>query len=341
MNKLPENITHELIFEYLNGNISNEESQLIQVWLDSSFENKNYVNDLKIIWSESGELIPPPVDVNVDAAWNKLSSRMESSKMKVISNSREKKLVNPFTKTLLKVAAVLIPAIAIISFYLIQKSELKQIEIVTIDNNIQKQLKDGSVININSHSKLTYPENFDKNLREVNLDGEGFFDIAHNKEKPFIIHYKNVNIKVVGTSFNVKTSNDKVEVFVKTGKVLLYCESSNTNETSLVELLAGDKGILDRTTKKAYKEEYANENDIFWYTKTLIFNKTELSEVIEILQNNYDVNIVLKNQALNKLRLSTTFKNQNIESILNIISTSFNLKISKTNSTYEIDGEGN
>ena len=339
MNKIPENITHELIFSYFKKETTNEESLMIEVWLNTSDENKNYFNDLKSIWIETGKLIPTPIEVNVDAAWDKLSLRIENDN--IISNLPDKKQINPFTKTLLKIAAVIIPAIAIISFYLLSNKELKQIEIVTTNNNIQKQLSDGSIIKINAHTKLTYPEKFDGKLREVNIDGEGFFDITHDKEMPFIIHYKDVNVRVVGTSFNVKTSNDKVEVYVKTGKVLLYIVSSNLNDTTLIELVAGDKGILDRIAKKAYKEEVANENDIFWYTKSLIFNKTELSEVVDILKNTYNVNIVVKNSELNSLRLSTTFNDQKIESILDIISTSLNIKITKNNSIYEIDGEDN
>ncbi|MBI5542126.1 MAG: FecR family protein [Bacteroidia bacterium] len=335
MNSLPENITHELIISYLKKETTNEESLVIEVWLNASVENKDYFNDLKNLWSETGKLNPAPIEVDVDTAWQKLSSRIESKENIAISSN------NPFIKTLLKVAAIIIPAIAIISFYLFSNKELKQIDIVTTNNNIQKQLSDGSIININSHSKLTYPEKFDSKLREVNLSGEAFFEISPNKEKPFIIHYKDANVKVVGTSFNVNTNNNKVEVFVKTGKVLLFCVSSNSNDTNLVTLVAGDNGILDLTTKKAYKEDSPNENDIFWYTKTLFFDKAELSEVIEILQKSYNVNIVLKNKELNKLRLSTTFKDQNIESILDIISASFNLKVSKNNSTYEIDGESN
>jgi ferric-dicitrate binding protein FerR (iron transport regulator) len=339
MNKIPENITHELIFSYFKKETTNEESLMIEVWLNASDENKNYFNDLKSIWTETGKLIPTPIEVNVDAAWDRLSARIENKK--IISNLPYKKQINPFTKTLLKIAAVIIPAIAIISFYLLSNKELKQIEIVTTNNNIQKQLSDGSLIKINAHTKLTYPEKFDKKLREVNIDGEGFFDITHNKEKPFIIHYKDVSVRVVGTSFNVKTINDKVEVYVKTGKILLYTVLANSNDTIKVELIAGDKGILDITSKRAYKEDSANENDIFWYTKTLVFNKTELSEVVDILKNTYNVNIVVKNSELNSLRLSTTFKDQNIASILDIISTSLNLKITKNNSIYEIDGEGN
>jgi transmembrane sensor len=123
--------------------------------------------------------------------------------------------------------------------------------------------------------------------------------------------------------------------------VQLYGIDSLTGDTSLVELFVGNKGIFNRKTKRASIAESKSENDLFWLTKTLVFNKTELSEVVEILNKCYNVDIILKNKKLNNLRLCTTFNYQSIESILDIISTSFDLSVSKTNSTYEIDGEGN
>jgi transmembrane sensor len=343
MNNLPNNITNELIVAFLNGETTNEESRMIQVWIESSDENRRYVEDLKIIWAEADKLNPTPVDVNVDAAWNKLSSRIEESNENVFPIAGQKSQANLFYKTLLKIAAVLIPVLFIAYLFFFQKNDIKQLVIVTTDTTQQKQLTDGSIIKINSNSKLTYPEKFAKNIREVNLEGEAYFEVAPDKKKPFVIHSNNADIKVVGTSFNVKAykNAENIEVFVKTGKVLLYGIDELTGDTSLVELVAGNKGIYNHKTKKAYKEELMNENDLFWITKTLVFNKTELSDVVETLNENYNVNIELKNKKLNNLRLSATFNNQTIESIIDVIATSFDLKVTKTKSTYEIDGEGN
>lgn len=341
MDQIPENITNELIVAFLNGETTNEEMRLVQTWLESSEDNKKYVEDLKLIWTEAKKLNPTPVDVNIDKAWRKLSERIdnniEEAEVKQITKNN-----SSFTiRTLFKVAAVLFPAIIISYLFFLRNIDVKQIVIASNSISIEKQLSDGSKIKLNTNSKLIYPEKFKENTREVELVGEAFFEIAANKEKPFIIHSNEANVRVIGTSFNVKTNKEFAEVFVKTGKVQLYGIDSLSNDTSLVGLMPGEKGIYNFKTKKAYKQELPSENDLFWISKELVFNKTELFEVIETLNEKYNVNIKLKNSNLKELKLSATFKNQSLDSILEIIATSLNLNISKTNTSYEIDGQGN
>jgi len=343
MNKLPENITSERIINYLNGLLPDDESMSIQLWIDESDDNRKVFDNIKTIWIETGKLNPAPVDVNVDAAWEKLASKIESNERKNITISNNKKQTGFFLNTLLKVAAVLIPAIIILYFYFSSNKEVKQLAVVTTENTIQKKLPDGSNVRINTNSKITYPETFAKNGREVSLDGEAFFDVAPNKEKPFIIHANNSNIKVVGTSFNVNAykENEDVEVAVSTGKVLLYGINKSTGDTGMVVLEPGDKGFFNAKTGKARKVALTNENDMFWMNSTLVFNKTKLSDVAKILNKDYKVSIILKNKDIDSLRLSATFKDQSIESVLDVISTTFNLKVTKNKSTFEIDAEGN
>jgi len=341
MDHIPENITNELIVAFLNGETTNEQMRQIQTWMDSSEENKKYVEDLRLIWAETKMLNPVPVDVNIDKAWGKLSARIDNNiKEKDVEISA--KANSSFTyRTLLKIAAVLIPALIVASLVFIQNKEVRQIVLTTTTESIEKELTDGSKIKLNVNSELTYPEQFEEKTREVKLVGEAFFEISPNKVKPFIIHSNKANICVVGTSFNVKSNTEFVEVYVKTGKVQLYGIDVLSNDTNMVTLIPGEKGFYDFRTNKAYKQDSPNENDLFWISKTLIFHKTELAEVIGTLKEKYNVNIMLKDNKLKELKLSATFENQSIDSVLEIIAASLNIKVSKTNSSYEIDGQGN
>jgi len=309
------------------------------MWVDSSIENKKVVDDLRILWTESGKLDPQPVAVDANVAWDKVFKRFEDSKNPTKPLIVEKK-TKPFYETALKVAAAIIPALLITYFIINRGDEAKQMAIISSANTQQKQMEDGSTITINSHTKLFYPESFDKNIREVSLDGEAFFNISPNNERPFIIHSGNATVKVVGTSFNVKTTENRVEVFVKTGKVMLYSVSKTTSDTISEYLTPGIKGIFDRMSKSIKTKEVTNENDLFWMTKKIEFNKTELAEVIEVLNANYNVKIVLKDENLSRLKLSSTFNNQSIESVLEIISTSLDLELNKSATIYEINGKG-
>ena len=97
--------------------------------------------------------------------------------------------------------------------------------------NLQVTLPDGSNIYLNRNTILSYQKNFGRDDRNVTLSGEAFFDIAPDTEKPFIVDAGKASVKVVGTSFNVITNNhdSAVEVFVKTGKVMLSGDTGNRN----------------------------------------------------------------------------------------------------------------
>ena len=336
MNKEPLHISDDLIVAFLNGDATNEQSRMIQHWIAESPVNKKRVDDVHLIWTEAGKLDPKPIAVDVDKAWDSVFARMEKTDEKPLTRK-----TIPLFKTVLKIAAVIVPAFFVTYFYLHSHKEIKQLATVTTNKTLVKKLEDGSEITINVHSKFEYPETFNDATREVSLQGEAFFSVAPNKAKPFIIHSNAVSIKVVGTSFNVKTSKDCVEVLVKTGKVLLYSVLKSTGDTVSVVLIPGNKAVYFRTSNTIIKEESSNENDMFWMTKTMVFNKTELSEVIAVLKKNYGVSIELKDQKFSTLRLTASFSNQSLESILEIIATSLTVEITKTPSSFVIHEKGN
>jgi ferric-dicitrate binding protein FerR (iron transport regulator) len=342
MNNFSDHITHDFFAAYLSGKASEDQVIIVEQWINASAENKAYFESIKKTWEESGKLNPRPVLVDVDLAWNKLSSKIDAFEKdkKIISINRKPN--HTYLRMMLRVAAVLIPIAIITIFYFWQTGKVKQINLVASERTIQETLPDGTAVTINTKSKLSYPQKFKGSTREVTLEGEAYFDVTHDKEKPFIIHTGEANIKVLGTSFNVNAYNDNndVEVSVKEGKVLLYSIDKISGDTNSVLLAAGEKGIFDKITNKVLKIQEFNANDIFWKTKTLIFTKTELSMVIETLQKFYGVNIVFTNKELYNCRLSATFINQPIDNIIDIIAKSFNLVITKSGTTYNLDGKG-
>ncbi|MCK5170451.1 MAG: DUF4974 domain-containing protein, partial [Bacteroidales bacterium] len=118
---------------------------------------------------------------------------------------------------------------------------------------------------------------------------------------------------------------NKVEVFVESGLVQLS-KKKNGNEKILIN--PGDIGVL--STGKLTKEENHNQNIIAWKTKEIVFHEDNLEDVIETLNKIYKTNIGCENQDVLKLRYTSTFRNQNIDSILNVICLTFNLKIEST-----------
>ncbi len=331
-------IDHGILMSYLLGEASKEQVKQVEEWLLESGDNQVYMDKLEELWIETGKLTPAPVNVDVNFAWDKVSNRIENdeNKVQIIEISKTRKI----TRILYRIAAIFIIGIGI---YTVKTFTDKDIENVILASNtiINDTLSDGSLITLNKSSKLTYPEEFKEDKREVVLEGEAFFDVERNEEKPFVIHAGIGNIKVLGTSFNVKAyPNDDIEVSVETGLVQLYHIDDITGDTSSVFLEAGSKGILNNKTLKLEKNEKINKNKFFWRNKTLIFEEAKLSKVIFLLEENYDITIELSNEEINDCLLTATFKNDKIEDILNIIAESFSLELTKEEKTYLLEGNG-
>lgn len=343
MRTFPENMDPDLLTAFLSNETSPEESILVKEWIASSEENKTRFEAFEKIWNASETAFPLPAEVDTEKAWQKLAGKIEKYESEKPEIRDSKEIRRLFIRYALRAAAVFIPAL--IAGYLIisHYSGPKTLTFVSTQEVLEKTLSDGSIIKLNQNSKLQYPESFDEAIREVSLTGEAFFSVSPNPEKPFIIHSGVVDVKVVGTSFNVNASpeNNIIEVFVKEGKVVVYAVNAERVKTDSIFLEAGSKGIFDKKTALLQKAVQANGSELFWINQTLIFNKTRLETVFAVIAEKYHVEIRLKNEEIGNLRLTTSFEGQPIENIMNVIAESFKLKISQTGSTYTIDGSQN
>ncbi len=180
---------------------------------------------------------------------------------------------------------------------------------------------------MNANSKLLYPKEFKKNKRVVEFEGEAFFEIAKIHNKPFIIKSKKVEIMVLGTSFNVNSNfnEQKIEVTVKTGKVRLYMSKDIKNSVILEK---GDIGSI--VNNIVIKNKNTNPNYLSW-KKYFEFNGETLQNVIKTINIAYNANVVFENTEISKEKISTTFDNQKLDTILKIICKTYNLKMISQN----------
>jgi ferric-dicitrate binding protein FerR (iron transport regulator) len=193
-------------------------------------------------------------------------------------------------------------------------------------------LEDGSRIFLNRNSELRYKKNFGKKERNVILKGEAFFDIAHDASKPFTIDAGNASVKVLGTSFNVITTNQysEVEVFVKTGKVML----SDPEKSRSLELDPGFIGKIDG--EKAEKSINTNPNYLSWNTGLLVYNGQKLETVFKDLKRVYNMDIVADDKSILENRWTSPIDNLNEETIIRLICASFNLGYVKDGKEYHL-----
>jgi len=328
----------DLIAKYLSNECDKDETDHLFRWIAKSEENKllfeKVKRDLNLINTNKSMN-----KINVDSAWEKLKDRIEEEEqtLPIIDKPKVKRLQLPF---LLKYAAAIILIVSVgyftTKYFLNLQDANYNITEITAKNEIKEQitLPDGSVVTLNADSKLEYPKEFTDNERKVILTGEGYFNVTKNTEKPFIIEAENAEVRVLGTSFNVNTrlSENNVEVFVETGLVELK-RKNNGDEKLLIK--PGDVGIL--TKDKLEKQVNTNNNIIAWKTHEIIFREDKMSDVIQILNTIYNTNIVCENQEVLNLKYTSTFINQDISSVLNVICITNNLKVEyKDNKIYLI-----
>lgn len=197
------------------------------------------------------------------------------------------------------------------------------------------KLPDGSVVWLNAGSKITYGKEFGREIREVYLTGEGYFDVAHNKEKPFIIHTSSINIKVLGTAFNVKAyPEDKqtetslirgsIEVTIKNrpnDKIILSPNEKLIVENDEASKVAQPRSVAPQTVplppmvsinKLKYSEVDSTIAETQWVNNKLVFRDESFADLAVRMERWYDVQIEISDPALRQARLNGIFEKETI-----------------------------
>jgi len=336
MNKDSGHIDEKLLLRFLLGEANQDEIQHVIEWLQLSKENQKLLDSYEAVWAETGKLTPNPVAVDIPSAWNIMSERIEKFEPK--NSIQTISLKSKFLKISYSAAAILIIFIAI--YQLILKPT-PTLQIASNFEIIKDTLPDGSLIALNSNTTISYPKKFQKVERRIKLEGEAFFDIERNEEKPFIIEAGNAFVQVLGTKFNVKAyENSEIEVIVTEGLVKLYIIDSETLDSSSIFLKAGQKG---RISTKEKIPVYVSENipdELVWMDYTLIFKDTDLKRAFSLLEDHYNVKINVSNEHILDCRITTTFTNNTIDDVIEIIVATFEFEYSKEKNTYTIIGDG-
>lgn len=273
-------------------------------------------------------------EINVDKAWDQIHSRISNEGFRAETpriGERNRRVL------FLRVAAGILLLIGLgAGIIYVRNTDVLGNNIVIASGSDQRDvavtLRDGSRVWLNRNSKLTYSNNPGKGTRNVKLTGEAFFDIAPDASRPFIIDAGNANVKVVGTSFNVITRNreNKVEVFVRTGKVML----SDASGEQTIMLEPGFVGTIGAEgTNRSLNE---NRNYMAWKTDTLVYEGEKLEIVFSDLKRVFNINISADDQEINNIPLSTTFFSMPEDTIIQVICNTFNLRSQKDGLIYHL-----
>ncbi|MBC8052290.1 MAG: FecR domain-containing protein [Sphingobacteriaceae bacterium] len=301
----------ELLIKFLLGETSSEENEQVDQWIAASPSNKKRFEQVKLIWNTSKNLASTST-IDEHAAWGRFQEKVSEQKVLVIKPR--------FQSYWLKIAAVLIFGLGFWGIYFLNNSS--GYTTLRADAEVRNEtLPDGTNLTINKHTKLSYASDFDEKERNVRLEqGEVFFKVTRNEAKPFIIQAGEVRVRVLGTSFNVKHTGSQTEVIVETGlvRVKLAADSVELRPNQKVRISSTGTLTVLSNTDQLYN---------YYITKQLVADNTPLWRVIEVLNEIYGAEISIEDDRIRNLPLNATFKEESLDTILNVICDTFRLKM--------------
>jgi ferric-dicitrate binding protein FerR (iron transport regulator) len=304
--------------KYVLGEASESEGYNVEKWIQQDTKNTVYFEHFKTIWDTSKNLANEST-IDESRAWERFQNRVKAGKEK----PKVVKMKN--RRHLLQVAAVILLLVAGYTTYLFFHQPGKEIKMIaqTNQNVLTDTLPDGSVVTLNKESTLTYPSKFRDETRNVQLEGEGFFNVTPDKQHPFTINVNNVQVTVVGTSFNIKSRNGETEVVVETGTVRIAWAGNN------VVLDAGEKVSISAADSTMNKNKVSDKLYNYYRTKEFVCDNTPLWKLVEVLNDAYDANIIINGEELKNLKLTSPFYNESLSQVLEVISLTFDIDVIK------------
>jgi transmembrane sensor len=281
----------DLIAKVLTDEASGAEQAEFKAWLDESPDNRQYFDDLKKVWDNSADALNA-LDVDTDKAWVNVQKRIHSQ-----NNALKIKWLS--TSNILKLAAAL--ALIFTAYVVFTKNEKIEQRVYVAENTVkQDTLNDGSIITLNKKAQLTTV--FSKTERRVKLEGKAYFAVAPNKEKPFVIEAKALEVKVVGTEFTVDDQSLPNNVIVIVEEGIVEVKGKNNEIKTLKK---GEKVVYD-LLMNAFTMVGKNEdkNAMAFKTQTLEFDGTPLKDVVKKLNEFYGDSVEIASPAIENCPIS-------------------------------------
>jgi len=332
MNKDFENSTmFDLLNRYFAGEASPDDMAKLEAWLSEASENWEVFRKYKSLWNNL-EKYRIATQIDIDYEWDRFKKNNIQQEEKPMAKS-----LSLFAKPL-RYAAIIAGFLMVgsLGYYLMNMAGNKKYMAQTELKEIT--LPDQSTITLNKNSKVVVIKGYDKEKREVKLTGEAYFEVEHTG-KPFIVLTSGVEIEVLGTSFfvNAAKNDDSIEVIVNSGKVSV---TEIKNPDNRIILVKGEKAHFKKHEKELKKLQNTDINFLSWKTKKLVFKNDKLSRVVKTLNRIHNTQIIIENRKTRNCRLTASFVDQSLESILKVIENTLDVKIVKQNNQWIIKGAG-
>lgn len=280
----------ETLYKFFERQASDEEKELIKQWLNESPTNKEALFRERQFYGAMIMNNPTP----------------DYKAKKEIKPTRSKLLWE-----MMKIAAVVLLTTSCVLFFMQRKTELHEKQqpwlsvVVPSGQRANVVLPDGTNVWLNARTQLRYPGVFTGEKREIELNGEAYFEVAKNKDKPFVVHTDKCEIEVLGTTFNVEAYDDSDDFFAAliAGSVRVTSKSGKTNS-----LVLQPNYLTTLKDEKLTSQEITDFDYYRWREGLVCFRETGLAQLMQRFEKCYGVKIVIKNPLLLEYAFSGKFR---------------------------------
>ncbi|MEM1136306.1 MAG: FecR domain-containing protein [Bacteroidota bacterium] len=335
---------HQHIAEFLAAKAKGEIPEALQVivksWIEETPENKKEFDRLQKVWDLSGA--DREITSSTNEAWENVKNRItvDVHQSEVLSGAQKPphfkiyKARNTRAFFIRRAASIAILFSIGIAIWLLSKStfwmKLNYEKLSTTKGKIEQiTLLDGTKVTLNGNSSLYYPKMFKKNKREVLLEGEAFFEVTHQPEKPFTILSGEVLTTVLGTTFNLRHIEKEglTELLLQEGKVSF--EVGDKKEI----ILPGEVVQFNKSKAKIAKKANENINITAWKSGILNFKETSIQQVVTVLERYYQIDFLVDNIDELHCNYTGTFNESTLDEVLEVmqLSAGFEFKINENN----------
>jgi len=326
----------ELIEKYCKNTCTGEELGFVLDW----FKKTAGTSEGKALLSEIWEELPEEDDnikTDFDLILNKIHHEVNINQSKKILEKTNQNLIKYrkkeyYIKVLTKVAAILLLPVFCFGLYMSSKyhsSRHEHLAIIQAYNEVfssvdaitKVTLPDGSNVWLNHNSSLKYPAIFRSNERTVELNGEGYFEVVHNSEIPFIVKIREFQVKATGTTFNIMAYADesRIETSLIKGRVELQREEPDGKIIPLLDMKPTDMAIFQNGNNKIENHTIEDDRNFSWKEGKLVFYAEPMGEVVKKLNRWFNADIQIKDPELLDLTYTATFIHETLPQVLELM----------------------
>ncbi len=324
-------LDNRILIRYLTDDCTEKEIDRVQRWMQQSAANKRKFKEFKYIWESAEKTNGFLKTFDPEPNWTLLKKQIDQQqKVHSTGSSRGSR----HTYLFMRIAAIFLIT-AFIGFFAyqhwssadeIQKQMVLQEITTDLGQRVDLTLADGTRVLLNAGSRLKIPEVFQSDEREVYLQGQAYFNVAPNSDKPFIVHLNETEIRVLGTSFSVSAypEEQQIQIIVKEGRVSFVATQSPTPAATI--LTAGEMGQYNLKSQEIEFRKVADlTNYLSWIDGYLKYEETPMREVAADLERRYNVEVIFEDAQIENMVLTANLKSRSIRNVLDVIAVSLKI----------------